>query len=106
MNRQSSYTYDELIQCGHGELFGPGNAQLPLPDMLMIDRITNITDNSGEYGRGEILAELDVQRRKDLLAYLTNSDQVMMTTTDLDLFEKAFVDTSTVWQIAAGRVIG
>jgi len=61
MNRQSSYTYDELIKCGHGELFGPGNAQLPLPNMLMLDRITNIADNTGEYNKGEIQAELDIK---------------------------------------------
>jgi len=60
MTRQSSYTYDELIQCGHGELFGPGNAQLPLPNMLMLDRITSIADNSGEYNKGIIKAELDI----------------------------------------------
>ena len=61
MTRQSSYTYDELIKCGHGELFGPGNAQLPLPNMLMLDRITNIADNTGEYSKGEIQAELDIK---------------------------------------------
>lgn len=59
-SRQSSFTYDELIQCGHGELFGPGNAQLPTPNMLMFDRITSITDNSGTYNKGEIKAELDI----------------------------------------------
>jgi 3-hydroxyacyl-[acyl-carrier protein] dehydratase/trans-2-decenoyl-[acyl-carrier protein] isomerase len=61
VNRQSSYTYDELLQCGRGELFGPGNAQLPLPGMLMVDRITSISENSGEYGKGEIRAELDIR---------------------------------------------
>lgn len=60
MNRQSSYTYDELIKCGHGDLFGPGNAQLPLPNMLMLDRITSITEDSGDYSKGEIKAELDI----------------------------------------------
>ena len=54
----------------------------------------------------EILAELDVQRRKDLLNYLTNSDQMLMTTTDLELFERKFVDASTVWMIDAGQVLG
>lgn len=59
--RQSSYTYDELLACGRGELFGPGNAQLPLPPMLMIDRITKITEDGGEHGKGQIVAELDVK---------------------------------------------
>ena len=60
-SRKSSYTYDELIACGHSELFGPGNAQLPLPNMLMFDRITEISENGGENGKGHIVAELDVK---------------------------------------------
>jgi 3-hydroxyacyl-[acyl-carrier protein] dehydratase/trans-2-decenoyl-[acyl-carrier protein] isomerase len=61
ITRQSSYTYEELLQCGEGKLFGPGNAQLPLPNMLMCDRITRISDNGGSYGKGEIQAELDIK---------------------------------------------
>ena len=57
---QNSYTYDELITSGLGDLFGPGNAQLPAPPMLMLDRITRIDDNGGEYGKGRIEAELDI----------------------------------------------
>ena len=48
------------MQCGHGELFGPSNARLPLPDMLMMDRIVHISSNGGGYGKGEIIAELDI----------------------------------------------
>jgi 3-hydroxyacyl-[acyl-carrier protein] dehydratase/trans-2-decenoyl-[acyl-carrier protein] isomerase len=59
-SRQNSYDRDELLKCGHGELFGPGNAQLPVPNMLMMDRITSITEDGGEYGKGQILAELDI----------------------------------------------
>lgn len=59
--RQNSYTYEELLECGHGRLFGEGNAQLPLPPMLMFDRITKINDHGGEYGKGEVEAELDVK---------------------------------------------
>ena len=59
-SRKSSYTYDELIACGHSELFGPGNAQLPLPNMLMFDRITEINETGGSNGKGQIIAELDV----------------------------------------------
>jgi 3-hydroxyacyl-[acyl-carrier protein] dehydratase/trans-2-decenoyl-[acyl-carrier protein] isomerase len=58
--RPSSYGYDELLACGRGELFGPGNAQLPLPPMLMFDRITSITTDGGTYNRGQVRAELDV----------------------------------------------
>jgi 3-hydroxyacyl-[acyl-carrier protein] dehydratase/trans-2-decenoyl-[acyl-carrier protein] isomerase len=60
MEKKNSYTREELLQCGHGELFGPGNAQLPLPPMLMLDRIVKITDDGGKYGKGEIIAELDI----------------------------------------------
>lgn len=58
--RQNSYAYDELIECAKGGLFGPGNAQLPLPPMLMFDRITNIQDQGGSYDRGVMVAELDI----------------------------------------------
>lgn len=58
--KKNQFSYDELIRCGHGELFGPGNAQLPLPPMLMFDRITRIADTGGAFGKGEIIAELDI----------------------------------------------
>lgn len=57
---QPSYTKDELIQCGLGEMFGPGNAQLPIPNMLMVDRIADISQTGGEFSKGEIVAELDI----------------------------------------------
>lgn len=60
-DRQSSFTYEELLECGHGRLFGEGNARLPLPPMLMFDRITKISETGGEYGKGEIEAEFDVK---------------------------------------------
>ena len=60
MQKKSNYSRDELILCGKGELFGAGNAQLPLPPMLMFDRIVEINENGGKYGKGEIIAELDV----------------------------------------------
>jgi 3-hydroxyacyl-[acyl-carrier protein] dehydratase/trans-2-decenoyl-[acyl-carrier protein] isomerase len=60
MTRQNAYNRDELLSCGHGEMFGPGNAQLPTPNMLMMDRIVKITDDGGEFNKGEILAELDI----------------------------------------------
>ena len=59
--KKSSYTYDELISCANGELFGPGNAKLPAPPMLMFDRITEISENKGEFGKGFIVAELDIK---------------------------------------------
>ena len=59
-DRRNAYGYDDLLACGRAELFGPGNAQLPLPPMLMFDRITRIDDDGGAYGRGQVRAELDV----------------------------------------------
>ncbi|HEB85896.1 MAG TPA: 3-hydroxyacyl-[acyl-carrier-protein] dehydratase FabA [Gammaproteobacteria bacterium] len=59
-NRKSSFSREELLQCGRGELFGPGNAQLPLPPMLMFDRITRINEDGGGHSKGEIIAELDI----------------------------------------------
>ncbi len=61
MTKQSSYTKEELLKCGSGELFGPGNAQLPTPNMLMMDRISHISEIGGEYDKGEIKAELDIK---------------------------------------------
>jgi 3-hydroxyacyl-[acyl-carrier protein] dehydratase/trans-2-decenoyl-[acyl-carrier protein] isomerase len=61
MSGQNSYTYDELIACANGEMFGEGNARLPAPPMLMFDRITRINKEGGEFGKGEIIAELDVK---------------------------------------------
>ena len=58
--RQSSYNYEELLAAGRGEIFGMGNAQLPLPPMLMFDRIAEISATGGEYGRGLMRAEVDV----------------------------------------------
>ena len=57
---QPSYDYDDLIVSGEQSLFGPGNAKLPLPPMLMLDRITNMDETSGAYGKGEVRAELDI----------------------------------------------
>jgi 3-hydroxyacyl-[acyl-carrier protein] dehydratase / trans-2-decenoyl-[acyl-carrier protein] isomerase len=57
---KSSYDLEEILACGRGELFGPGNAQLPLPPMLMFDRITRISGDGGEFGKGEVVAELDI----------------------------------------------
>ena len=60
-DRRSSYDYEDLLACGRGELFGPGNAQLPLPPMLMFDRIPSIAETGGEHGKGHVRAELDVK---------------------------------------------
>ena len=59
--QKKSFNYDELIACGKGELFGEGNAKLPLPPMLMFDRITEIKKDIGEFKKGFIKAELDIK---------------------------------------------
>ena len=61
MEKKSSYNYEELISCGNGKLFGPGNAKLPLPPMLMFDRITEIRENEGSFKKGVLKAELDIK---------------------------------------------
>jgi 3-hydroxyacyl-[acyl-carrier protein] dehydratase/trans-2-decenoyl-[acyl-carrier protein] isomerase len=59
--KKNSYSYEDLITCGNGELFGPGNAKLPLPPMLMFDRITQINENNGSFNKGSLKAELDIK---------------------------------------------
>ena len=59
--RASSYSYEDLLACGRGELFGRGNAQLPLPPMLMFDRITAIAADGGAHGKGHVRAEFDIR---------------------------------------------
>ena len=59
--RRQAYEYQDLLACGRGELFGPGNPQLPLPPMLMFDRITSISETGGEHDKGQVVAEMDVK---------------------------------------------
>ena len=59
--KPNSYERDSLIDCANGKLFGPGNAQLPLPPMLMVDRITSITADGGPDGKGQVVAEFDIK---------------------------------------------
>lgn len=74
---QNSFSYEELMKCGNGELFGLGNAQLPQPPMLMFDRITHISSEGGEYGKGEIIAELDINSDLWFFQCHFNDDPVM-----------------------------
>jgi len=60
VERRGQFDYEDLLACARGELFGPGNAQLPLPPMLMFDRISEVKEEGGEHGYGRIVAELDV----------------------------------------------
>ena len=60
--QQSSYSYEEILTCSRGEMFGPGNAQLPLPPMLMVDRISMISESGGTHDKGHIRAEFDIHK--------------------------------------------
>ena len=61
MIKKNSFKYEDLIECANGKLFGPGNAKLPLPPMLMFDRINKIKDSEGQFNKGHIEAELDIK---------------------------------------------
>jgi 3-hydroxyacyl-[acyl-carrier protein] dehydratase/trans-2-decenoyl-[acyl-carrier protein] isomerase len=88
--QKHSYTFEDLIECAKGRLFGPGNAQLPLPPMLMFDRITQINDKGGKYGKGEVVAELDVKPDLWFFACHFKGDPVMPGCLGLD----------ALWQMA------
>ena len=77
MKKKSSYKYEELIDCGNGKLFGPGNAKLPLPPMLMFDRITEINNDQGTFKKGLIKAELDIKDDHWFFECHFNKDPVM-----------------------------
>src|SRR5210317_446433 len=102
MSRQSSFTREELLKCGHGELFGPGNAQLPLPPMLMFDRITTISEEGGAYGKGQIIAELDINPDLWFFECHFEGDPVMPGCLGLDAMWQ-LVGFHLVWQGLQGR---
>ena len=75
--KEDSFNYEKLIECGKGILFGKGNAQLPLPPMLMFDRITHINEIGGEFTKGEVIAELDIESNLWFFDCHFKNDQVM-----------------------------
>ena len=75
--RKNAYERHDLLACAHGELFGPGNACLPLPNMLMFDRITAISEEGGAFGKGQIAAELDIRPDLWFFACHFETDPVM-----------------------------
>ena len=77
MTKKNSYNREEFLECGHGRMFGPGNARLPLPPMLMFDRITRISEEGGLHGKGEIIAELDINPDLWFFACHFEEDPVM-----------------------------
>ena len=107
MTKQSSYTKEELISCGRGELFGEGNAQLPLPPMLMFDRITSITEEGGKYGNGKMIAELDVDKNLWFFGCHFEGDPVMPGCLGLDAMWQ-LLGFYLAWKggIGRGRALG
>lgn len=100
--RQNSYNYEELLASGRGELFGPTNGRLPKPNMLMLDRISLITADSGKYGKGEIKAELDVHPDLWFFECHFEGDPVMPGCLGLDAMWQ-LVGFHLVWQGLQGR---
>ncbi len=74
---KSAFSYEDLLSCGHGKLFGPGNARLPLPPMLMFDRIVHISETGGAHGKGQAIAEFDIKPDLWFFACHFEGDPVM-----------------------------
>ena len=105
--RKSRYEYEELLACGRGELFGKGNAQLPLPPLLMFDRILKINSDGGDYGKGEVIAELNI--RPDLWFFDCHfqGDPVMPGCLGLDaLWQLVGFYLGWLGQPGSGRALG
>jgi 3-hydroxyacyl-[acyl-carrier protein] dehydratase/trans-2-decenoyl-[acyl-carrier protein] isomerase len=75
--RRSSFDYEDLIACGRGDLFGPGNPQLPLPPLLMFDKIADISDQGGANGKGTIRAEFAIKSDQWFFGSHFKGDPVM-----------------------------
>ena len=105
--KEDSYNYEKLIECGKGHLFGKGNAQLPLPPMLMFDRITNINETGGEFSKGEILAELDIKSNLWFFECHFKNDPVMPGCLGLDaMWQLVGFYLGWLGQPGKGRALG
>ncbi|MCC6207295.1 MAG: 3-hydroxyacyl-[acyl-carrier-protein] dehydratase FabA [Gammaproteobacteria bacterium] len=105
--KKDSYSRNDLLECGHGRLFGPGNAQLPLPPMLMFDRIARITENGGRYDKGQIIAELDITPDLWFFACHFEGDPVMPGCLGLDaMWQLVGFFLGWLGQPGQGRALG
>ena len=105
--KENSFAYEKLIECGMGLLFGEGNAQLPLPPMLMFDRITNINETGGEFTKGEIIAELDIKSDLWFFDCHFKNDPVMPGCLGLDaMWQLVGFNLGWLGQPGKGRALG
>ncbi len=105
--QKNSYSYDDLISCGEGKLFGEGNAKLPLPPMLMFDRITEITNDSGEFNKGFIKAELDIKDNLWFFDCHFKGDPVMPGCLGLDaMWQLVGFYLGWIGELGKGRALG
>src|SRR5437763_1781407 len=102
VSHKSSFSYEDLLACARGEMFGPGNAQLPAPPMLMMDRIVQIDSAGGAYGKGQIVAELDITPELWFFACHFIGDPVMPGCLGLDAMWQ-LVGFFLGWSGAPGR---
>ena len=100
--RPNSFAYEDLLECAHGRMFGPTNGRLPLPNMLMLDRITHISTEGGKYGKGEIKAELDINPDLWFFECHFEGDPVMPGCLGLDAMWQ-LVGFHLCWQGLQGR---
>ena len=100
--RPHSFSYEDLLECAHGNMFGPDNGKLPLPNMLMLDRISHISEDGGKYGKGEIKAELDIRPDLWFFGCHFEGDPVMPGCLGLDAMWQ-LVGFYLVWRDLPGR---
>src|SRR2546423_195725 len=107
LDRRGGYEYEDLLACGRGEMFGPGNAQLPLPPMLMFDRISEISETGGEYGKGLVRAELDVKPDLWFFGCHFKNDPVMPGCLGLDaMWQMVGFYMGWIGGVGRGRALG
>ena len=105
--KEDSFNYEKLIECGKGILFGKGNAQLPLPPMLMFDRITHINEIGGEFAKGEVIAELDIESNLWFFDCHFKNDPVMPGCLGLDaMWQLVGFYLGWLGQAGKGRALG
>ncbi|PQM67942.1 MAG: bifunctional 3-hydroxydecanoyl-ACP dehydratase/trans-2-decenoyl-ACP isomerase, partial [Rhodobacteraceae bacterium] len=106
-DRPSKIDYDGLISCAKGEMFGPGNPQLPMPPMLMFDRIIEISDNAGKASKGHVVAEFQIQPSHWFFECHFQGDPVMPGCLGLDaLWQLTGFNLGWRGMVGKGRALG